>query len=82
MIVKKLSDVSGGGFPGAGYNERKVVEGVAELMAMENINDALRHKVEVLHHFRLDAATEIERYLKECSKTYGNTTTTRFQFHV
>lgn len=27
MIVKKLGMVSGGGFPGAGYNERKVAEG-------------------------------------------------------
>lgn len=82
MIVKKLSDVKGGGFPGAGYNERKVAEGVAELMAMENVSNALRHKVEVLHHFGLDAASEIERYLKARSKTYGNTNTTRFQFHV
>lgn len=82
MIVKKLSDVKGGGFPGAGYNERKVAEGVAELMAMENISNALRHKIEVLHHFGLDAAIEIEHYLKARSQTYGNTTTTRFQFHV
>jgi len=82
MIVKKLSDVKGGGFPGAGYNERKVAEGVAELMAMENVSNSLRHKVEVLHHFGLDAASKIERYLKDRSRTYGNTTTTRFQFHV
>jgi len=82
MIVKKLSDVKGGGFPGAGYNERKVAEGVAELMAMENVSNSLRHKVEVLHHFGLDAASEIERYMKDRSQTYGNTTTTRFQFHV
>ncbi len=82
MIVKKLSDVKGGGFPGAGYNERKVAEGVAELMAMENVSNSLRHKIEVLHHFGLDAATEIEHYLKARSQTYGNTTTTRFQFHV
>ncbi len=82
MIVKKLSDVKGGEFPGAGYNERKVAEGVAELMAMENISNALRHKIDVLHHFGLDAASEIERYLKDRSQTYGNTNTTRFQFHV
>ncbi len=82
MIVKKLSDVKGGGFPGAGYNERKVAEGIAELMAMENVSNSLRHKVEVLHHFGLDAASEIERYMKDRSQTYGNTTTTRFQFHV
>jgi len=82
MIVKKLSDVKGGCFPGAGYNERKVAEGIAELMAMENVSNSLRHKVEVLHHFGLDAAYEIEQYMKDRSQTYGNTTTTRFQFHV
>jgi hypothetical protein len=27
MIVKKLSDVSGGAFPGARYNEMKVAAG-------------------------------------------------------
>lgn len=82
MIVKKLSDVSGSAFPGARYNEMKVAAGVAQLMAMENVSDALRHNVEILHHFGLDASTEIERYLKDRSQTYGNTKTTRFQFHV
>lgn len=82
MIVKKLSDVSGGGFPGARYNEMKVVAGVAQLMAMENVSDALRHNVEILHHLNLDASAEIERYLKHRSQTYGNTKTNRFQFHV
>lgn len=82
MIVKKHSDVSGGAFPGARYNEMKVAAGVAQLMAMENVSDTLRHNVEILHHFGLDASTEIERYLKDRSQTYGNTKTTRFQFHV
>lgn len=82
MIVKKLSDVSGGGFPGAKYNEDKVAAGVAELMLMENVSGHLRHTVALLHRFGLDAGTEIGHYLKECSKTYGNTKTTRFQFHV
>ncbi len=82
MIVKKLSDVSGGAFPGARYNEMKVAAGMAQLMAMENVSEALRHNVEILHHFGLDASSEIERYLKERSQTYGNTKTTRFQFHV
>ena len=82
MIVKKLNDVSGGGFPGARYNEKKIADGVATLMAMENVSEALRHNVETLHRFGLDASTEVERYLKENSKTYGNTKTTRFQFHV
>lgn len=82
MIVKKLSMVSGGGFPGAGYNEHKVAEGVARLMAMENVDAAMRHKVELLHEAGFDCAGEIERYLKERSRTYGNTKTTRFQFHI
>ncbi len=82
MIVKKLGMVSGWGFPGAGYNERKVAEGVARLMAMENVDAAMRHKVELLHEAGFDCAGEIERYLKERSRTYGNTKTTRFQFHI
>ena len=82
MIVKKLGMVSGGGFPGAGYNERKVAEGVARLMAMENVDAAMRHKVELLHETGFDCAGEIEKYLKERSRTYGNTKTTRFQFHI
>mgnify|MGYP001062245974 CR=1 FL=1 len=82
MIVKKLGMVAGGGFPGAGYNERKVAEGVARLMAMENVDAAMRHKVELLHEAGFDCAGEIEKYLKERSKTYGNTKTTRFQFHI
>ncbi|MDE6478723.1 MAG: hypothetical protein K2L45_00525 [Muribaculaceae bacterium] len=82
MIVKKLSDVKGGGFPGAKYNEDKVAAGVAELMLMANVSERLRHTVETMHRFGLDAASEVERYLKERSKTYGNTNTDRFQFHV
>ena len=82
MIVKKLGMVSGGGFPGAGYNERKVAEGVARLMAMENVDAAMRHKVGLLHEAGFDCAGEIERYLKERSRTFGNTKTTRFQFHI
>ena len=82
MIVKKLGMVSGGGFPGAGYNERKVTEGVARLMAMENVDAAMRHKVELLHQAGFDCAGEIEKYLKERSRTYGNTKTSRFQFHI
>lgn len=82
MIVKKLSDVSGGCFPGARYNEMKVAAGVARLMAMENVSGTLRHNVETLHRFGLDASAEVERYLKNRSQTYGNTKTTRFQFHV
>ena len=82
MIVKKLGMVAGGGFPGAEYNERKVAEGVARLMAMENVDAAMHHRVELLHEAGFDCAGEIEKYLKERSRTYGNTKTTRFQFHI
>ena len=82
MIVKKLSDAKGGGFPGARYNEDKVAAGVAELVLMANVSERLRQTVMMMHRFGLDAATEVERYLKEHSKTYGNTNTDRFQFHV
>ena len=82
MIVKKLSDAHGGRFPGAKYNEDKVAAGVAELMLMANVSERLRHTVETMHRFGLNTATEVGRYLKERSKTYGNTNTDRFQFHV
>ena len=82
MIVKKLSDAHGGRFPGAKYNEDKVAAGVAELMLMANVSERLRQTVEIMHRFGLDAAAEVERYLKERSRTYGNTKTDRFQFHV
>lgn len=82
MIVKKLSDARGGRFPGAKYNEDKVADGVAELMLMANVSERLRQTIETMHRFGLDAAAEVERYLKERSKTYGNTNTDRFQFHV
>ena len=82
MIVNKLSDARGGRFPGAKYNEDKVAAGIAELMLMANVSERLRQTVETMHRFGLDATAEVERYLKERSKTYGNTNTDRFQFHV
>lgn len=82
MIVKKLGVARGGAFPSAGYNERKVAEGVARLMLMDNVSEYLRSTVDTLHRFSLDAGAEIESYLKERSKTYSNTNTGRYQFHV
>ena len=78
MIEKNLSDVKGGGFPGAKYNEDKAAAGDTELMLMANVSERLRHTVETMHSLGLDAATEVERYLKDRSKTYGNTNTDRF----
>ena len=55
MIVKKLSDAKGGGFPGAKYNEDKVAAGIAELMLMANVSERLHQTVETMHRFGLDA---------------------------
>ena len=82
MIVTKHKSVSGGRFPAVGYNEDKIAKGVATLMAMDNVSDELRCKVEALHCFGLDARAEIDRYLKDRSQTYGNSRTTRFQLHL
>lgn len=82
MIVTKHKPVPGGGFPAVRYNEDKVAEGLATLMAMENVSDELRCKVEALHCFGLDARAEIDRYLKDRSRTFGNSRTTRFQLHL
>ena len=51
-------------------------------MLMANVSERLRHTVETMHRFGLDTATEVKRYLKERSKTYGNTNTDRFLLHV
>ena len=82
MIVSKHKPVSGGGFPAVHYNEDKIVDGVAELMAMVNVSDTLRMTVETLHKFGLSANAEITRYLKDKSETFGNSRTTRFQLHL
>ena len=82
MIVSKHKPVSGGGFPAVTYNENKIVNGVAELMAMVNVSDTLRMTVETLHKFGLSANAEITRYLKDKSETFGNSRTTRFQLHL
>ena len=82
MIVSKHKPVSGGGFPAVAYNESKITNGVAELMAMVNVSDTLRMTVETLHKFGLSANEEITRYLKDKSETYGNSRTTRFQLHL
>jgi len=82
MIVTKHKPVPGGGFPAVRYNEDKIAEGLATLMAMENVSDELRCKVEALHCFGLDARAEIDCYLKDRSQTFGNSRTTRFQLHL
>lgn len=82
MIVKILSKAGGGAFPGAAYNENKVAAGVAELIMMKNVDEAMQKVVSMLHQWNQDASKEVEAYLKEHSETYGNTRTEHFQFHV
>ena len=49
MIIKKLQSVHGGVFPGAAYNEMKVLEGVAELAGYANIDGNFLHTLRTLH---------------------------------
>ena len=43
MIIKKIDPVHGGVFPGAAYNEKKVLAGVAELAGHANIDGNFLH---------------------------------------
>lgn len=82
MIIKKLQSVSGGMFPGAEYNEKKVKEGVAELAGFANVSGNFIHTLQTLHSVGIDCGHEVEEYLQGCSQTYGNTKSTRWQLHL
>jgi hypothetical protein len=82
MIIKKLSMASGGRFPGAAYNERKVEEGLAELVSAANVNGNYLHELYAQHRVGLNCADSVERYLQDCSQTYGNTRSTKWQLHL
>ena len=82
MIIKKLQSVHGGVFPGAAYNEKKVLEGVAELAGYANIDDNFLHTLRTLHGVGIDCSKEVERYLQGRSETYGNTRSTQWQLHL
>lgn len=82
MIIKKLRAVSGGAFPGAAYNERKVKEGVAELAGHANIDGNFLHTLHTLHGVGIDCGREVEQYMQSHSQTYGNTKSTRWQLHL
>lgn len=82
MIIKKLKSVSGSIFPGAEYNEKKVKEGVAELAGFANVNGNFIHTLQTLHSVGVDCGHEVEQYLQDCSQTYGNTKSTRWQLHL
>lgn len=82
MIIKKLEPVHGGTFPGAAYNEKKVKEGVAELVGHANIDGNFLHTLYTLHGVGIDCSKEVERYLQSRSQTYGNTRSTQWQVHL
>lgn len=82
MIITKLKSVHGGVFPGAAYNEKKVLEGVAELAGHANIDGNFLHTLRTLHGVGIDCSKEVERYLQSQSQTYGNTRSTQWQVHL
>ena len=82
MIITKLKSVHGGVFPGAAYNEKKVLEGVAELVGHANIDGNFLHTLHTLHGVGIDCSKEVERYLQSRSQTYGNTRSTQWQVHL
>ena len=82
MIITKLKSVHGGVFPGAAYNEKKVLEGVAELAGHANIDGNFLHTLHTLHGVGIDCSKEVERYLQSRSQTYGNTRSTQWQVHL
>ena len=82
MIITKLKSVHGGVFPGAAYNEKKVLAGVAELAGHANIDGNFLHTLYTLHGVGIDCSKEVERYLQSRSQTYGNTRSTQWQVHL
>lgn len=82
MIIKKIDPVHGGVFPGAAYNEKKVLAGVAELAGHANIAGNFLHTLHTLHSVDIDCSKEVERYLQSRSQTYGNTRSTQWQVHL
>lgn len=82
MIIKKIDPVHGGVFPGAAYNEKKVLAGVAELAGHANIDGNFLHTLYTLHGVGIDCSKEVERYLQSRSQTYGNTRSTQWQVHL
>lgn len=82
MITKKLRQAGGGRFPAAGYNEGKVLEGVADLLIARNVDERFLRQLDIMHAVGINAAGDVERYMREHSQTYGNSKTQYKQFHV
>ena len=82
MITKKLRQAGGGRFPATGYNEGKVLEGVADLLMARNVDGRFLRQLDIMHAVGINATGEVERYMREHSQTYGNSKTQNKQFHV
>ncbi len=81
MIIKKLKQVSGGVFPGAAYNETKVEQGVADFAGAANVDGNFLLVLDMLHEAGVNCSHEVEQYLQDHSNTFGNSKSTRLQFH-
>lgn len=81
MIIKKLKQVSGGVFPGAAYSETKVEQGVADFAGTANVDGNFLFVLSILHEAGVNCAHEVEQYLQDHSNTFGNSKSTRLQFH-
>ena len=81
MIIKKLRQVSGGVFPGAAYNETKVEHGVADFAGAANVDGNFLLVLNMLHEAGVNCTHEVEQYLQDHSNTFGNSKSTRLQFH-
>ena len=81
MIIKKLKQVSGGVFPGAAYNETKVEQGVADFAGAANVDGNFLLVLNMLHEAGVNCSHEVEQYLQDHSNTFGNSKSTRLQFH-
>ena len=68
-------------FPGAAYNETQVEQGVAEFAGAANVDGNFLLVLNMLHEAGVNCAHEVEQYLQDHSNTFGNSKSTRLQFH-
>lgn len=81
-VVVKLSSPATCHFPGAEYNETKVKEGTAEMVLARNVNQLFLQRTEFLRSIGINVSTDVEQYLISNSRTFDNTKTKKWQFHV
>ena len=81
-VVVKLSSPATCHFPGAEYNETKVKDGTAEMVLARNVSQLFLQRTEFLRSIGLNVSTDVEQYLISNSRTFDNTKTKKWQFHV